>query len=169
MRRSQKIKNLVILLVVGLAIILYCNRGLSKARTSVSWPSTKGKIITSTMQDALLMASYEYEVNGKTYTSQRVSFLSNYISKEERSRIRMTYPAGQTADVFYNPDMPGESTLIAGAHKYNENPFSFLGTILFWIGLAGLFVYGISYFREGNDLPLSFAIRRTEMDDRVPR
>ena len=48
-KRSVKIKILIVVTLVGLVMTIYCNREMSKAKASVSWPSVKGKMISSEM------------------------------------------------------------------------------------------------------------------------
>ena len=158
-KRSTKIKTSVVIIFAGLVITAYCNRGLLKAKASASWPSTKGEIISSEIERAIFTpdrkrgtahrpryyvfkARYQYEVDGETYNSKRVSFLSTYISREKYSDIRDKYAASKTIDVFYNPDAPSEAVLIKGVNKYNKNPHSLSGIIVFCVGIFGITVYG---------------------------
>lgn len=168
MKRSTKIKTSVVIIIGGLLITAYCNRGLFKAKSSASWPSTKGEIISSEIKRSIFTpgrnrgttgrpryyifkARYQYEVDGEAYNSKRVSFLSTYISREKYSDIRDKYAAGKTIDVFYNPDILGEAVLIKGVNKYNKNPFSLFGIIVFCVGISGIIVYGLNYLKKGND------------------
>ena len=134
MKRSKKIKSSVIILITGLVMIAYCKRGIFKAKASTSWPSTKGEIISSEVErpifglskgknkDCIFKARYQYTIDGEVYISERVSFLSKYISKEKKLDIENKYAIGNTIDIFYNPDAPNEATLIIGVNKYNKNP-----------------------------------------------
>ena len=90
----------------------------------------------------IFKAHYKYEIDGEAYNSERVSFLSKYISKERKNDIENKYAEGKTIDIFYNPDIPSESVLITGVNEYNENPYSLLGIILFCIGIFILIIYG---------------------------
>lgn len=96
----------------------------------------------------IFKAHYKYEVDGKVYNSERVSFLSKYISKEKRIDIESKYAQGKSIDVFYNPTTSGEAVLITGVNEYNENPYSLLGIILFCIGTFILIIYGLDYLTE---------------------
>jgi hypothetical protein len=168
MKRSTKIKTSVVIIVGGLVLTAYCNRGLFKAKASASWPGTKGEIISSEIKRAIFTpgrrrgttrkpryyifkARYQYEVDGEAYSSERVSFLSTYISREKYSDIRDKYAAGKTVDVFYNPDAAGEAVLIKGVNKYNKNPHSVMGIIGVCVGIFGIIVYGLNYLKKGND------------------
>ena len=82
-----------------------------------------------------------------------MSFLSTYISREKYSDIRDKYAASKTIDVFYNPDAPSEAVLIKGVNKYNKNPHSLSGIIVFCVGIFGITVYGLNYLKKGNDSP----------------
>jgi hypothetical protein len=167
-KRSTKIKTSVVIIIGGLVLTTYCNRGLLKAKASASWPSAKGEIISSEVKRAIFTpgrrrgttsrtryyvfkARYQYEVDGEAYNSKRVSFLSTYISREKYSDIKDKYAASKTIDVFYNPDAPSEVVLIKGVNKYNKNPFSLLGIIVFCAGIFGITVYGLNYLKKGND------------------
>jgi hypothetical protein len=154
------------MIIVGLLITTYCNRGIFKAKASVSWPSTKGEIISSEVERSLFQlgrrstnkyrfyifkARYQYEVDGEVYNSERVSFLSKYISKGINSVIKDNYAEGKTIEVFYNPEAPSEATLIKGVNKYNKSPFYYFGIIILCAGIAGITVYGLNYLKKGND------------------
>ena len=169
MKRSQKIKTSVVIIVVGLLITLYSNRGIFKAKASASWPSTKGEILSSEVERSLFQlgrrrgsttkkpgfyifkARYQYEVEGEVYNSERVSFLSKYISRDKRTDIKDNYAEGKAIDVFYNPDAPGEATLIKGVNKYNKSPSYYFGIMTLCVGIFGITVYGLNYLKKGND------------------
>ena len=165
-KRSKKIKTSVVLIIVGGVLTIYCNRGYLKAKASVSWPSTKGEIISSELKRSkiregkarssrpdfyVFKARYQYEIGGEVYESQRVSFLSEYIRRPKRADIERIYASGRTVDVFYNPDAPGESTLITGVNKYNRSPHHFFCISVLIIGMFGIVVFGLNYLRKGND------------------
>lgn len=166
MKRSKTIKASVVLTIVGLVITIYCNRGYLKAKASASWPSTKGQIISSELNRSMIRrggsartrgfyifkARYQYEISGEVYDSQRVSFLSKYIlMTKKRPDIKSIYAAGRTVDVFYNPDVPGESTLITGVNKYNRSPHHLTGLTILVIGAIVLTIEGLLYLWKGND------------------
>jgi hypothetical protein len=162
MKRSQKLKNCIVLIVGGLAIAAYSNMGLFKAKASASWLATKGEILSSEVKRSMVnrnsrlfnrcvfRANYKYEIDGKNYTSDKVSFLSKYISREKRADFKNKYAPGKIVDVFYNPDLPSEATLIRGVNKYNKNPFSIFGLMCSGIGILAGIVVGVNYLRQGD-------------------
>ena len=164
MTRIKKIRNAAVIAVVSLVAFLYCNGGLFKAKASRSWPSTKGTIITSEIDSSSIQfgksnrasfytfdAHYQYGVDGAQYTSDRVSFMSNYISKKIKSEIQNKYKEGNKVDVFYNPDAPAEAVLMTGINKYNRSPLYHFSRLLLCFGIVALIVYGANYIKRGND------------------
>jgi hypothetical protein len=122
----------------GLAIVMLavpivtapsaCN-AYEKDQESRSWPSTSGRIISSRMMSGPPDAEwsdveYEYRVDGRRYTSDRVSFggplhLSVNVGPEEvccesAEDIVRRHPAGRTVRVHYDPKDPREAVLQPG-------------------------------------------------------
>jgi len=115
-------------LLVGFGLLgLGCYQ-YSAARKARSWPSTQGEVIesrieqrrssggsrhsTSTTYAAVIL--YEYEVDGKTYSCDRVAFgLSSRVSqgKDDARAVADRYPKGKAVSVYYDPENPESATL----------------------------------------------------------
>lgn len=95
-------------------------KNVQRAKASVSWPTTTGRITGSGIKKVLFrrqpLITYSYSVNGAAYTSQRVSFAGGYKPKEV-DPVLARYPVGSEVTVAHDPQKPAEATLETGANK----------------------------------------------------
>lgn len=88
------------------------------AKASASWPTTSGTVRTverfKRLFRSLPRVVYTYSVDGKDYTSERISFASGYRAKEVDA-VLSRYSAGQTVPVHYQPERPSEAVLEPGS------------------------------------------------------
>jgi hypothetical protein len=81
------------------------------------------------------LVEYEYQVNGKTYRSNRI-FLTNLESDYNTiKKIVDKYPEGKKIDIYYNPFKPEDSLL-----KRNYHTGMFIQTLVFF-GMLSVFIY----------------------------
>jgi len=114
---KRKIKPIVIVLLVGIAIGFYGIYKIYKGYESQNWPTTEGKIIKSRIAGAKrtfgrrAFIKYEYFVDGKHYESTQISY--TLIIGDYRGAIEIVreFPEGETATVYYNPDNPMDAVL----------------------------------------------------------
>ena len=112
---------LALLFLIVFPFALYSAwKNVQRAKASVSWPTTTGKINGSGIKKVMFrrqpLITYSYSVNGAPYTSQRVSFAGGYKPKEV-DPILARYPVGSDVTVAYDPQKPAEATLETGANK----------------------------------------------------
>jgi hypothetical protein len=111
---------------------------------SENWPSVAGKITLSMAgstgpRDSKTYhpeVSYEYTVDGKTFTSKRISFAVAQIQRASQLEIEeylKQYPEGADVEVHYDPEDPSTSCLETGLQ---------LGTA-FLIGVGCMAVGGL--------------------------
>lgn len=113
---------ITILIIIGIVVIpaLYFIR--KESIESKNWPMTKGKIIEakldySTTATKLTFCyepkiSYEYNVNGISYTSTDIYIGSYHCGGLEKAQsVLNRYPVGKEVMVFYNPGNPLEAVL----------------------------------------------------------
>jgi len=145
------------LLCMGIFILVFLGGGIyliyrsvkdkQKAKLSLSWPSTVGKVIESRVVESHSTSDgdttttykpyvkYEYQVVGETFTSDKLSIgpavsTSNYRKSQEKVN-RM--PVGSTLTVFYNPDDPTDAVL---EQRSNTTVMLILGIVFTVIGLC---------------------------------
>lgn len=109
---------LVIVTLGGIAISMWGWRVLKQTRETGQWPSTGGVIEasepTSETDDLLPYIVYRYEVNGEVYRSSfEFPAGTNPMPEFAESYVRK-YPVGAAVAVFYNPELPEQSTLEPG-------------------------------------------------------
>lgn len=136
-------KNLIlgaVFLAAGIGLSIWGHGMLAEAKASADWPTVQGKVTssgvsvrkstsgsgskkrTSTVYEPSVI--YDYTVNGKSYTSHRITAGDFSSSSSKRAhRIVNKYPAGSTATVYYNPDEPYQSVLEPGATFFSYVPF----------------------------------------------
>ncbi len=132
-RRLIDNRFLVLLLSLVAAMIsagLLTNHFYStmKDRQAMSWPSVKGKMITSkvihrtqttgrlsdkrTSHSYHADLAYRYTVNNQTYVRHRYSFYRKSVGGEVDSyNVTSDHPKDSTVRVYYNPNEPGTSII----------------------------------------------------------
>ncbi len=166
---SNLVLQLIGLACAGIFILVFLGGGAymiyrsiqdrKKAKASLAWPSTQGRVIESRVVESRSSDSdgdttttyrpyikYEYQVVGSVFTSDKLAIgpavsTSSYRKAEEKVK-RM--PAGAAVTVFYNPDDPTEAVL---EQRSNAGLLLILGIIFVVVGLcllcpgAGYLIY----------------------------
>ncbi|HVU11506.1 MAG TPA: DUF3592 domain-containing protein [Phototrophicaceae bacterium] len=124
----------ILIIVVTLAIPLLAFgflgwmlvRSRRKAHASEHWPTTSGRILTSTVSSHRSLNSngthttiyepkivYEYVVNGQRYQSEQINFsmIAGTSGGGYAETLVDKYPEGSIVPVFYNPQNPTEAVL----------------------------------------------------------
>jgi hypothetical protein len=107
-------------LLMVLGFLLY-------ALKAAMWPTVRGRVVSSGVEAFRSRAYddigrrrmhhrskvvYEYEVNGRTYRGDRVTFgVVSSTTTGVSKRTARRYPVGTEVDVHYDPKMPSESVL----------------------------------------------------------
>ena len=105
----------LMLIAGGLIVVcgeLVATRALERMR---SWPQTEGTIRRFTVSKTLVgdifpSISYQYEVDGREYTSDviRPGGLVSFRSNRKARHMEQTYVPGGRVTVYYNPESPQE-------------------------------------------------------------
>jgi hypothetical protein len=132
----------LVFIAIGGAILNYAAKTAAKARQSLSWPTVEGEIAhsailyqtntTNTNDRATFKAdiSYRYKINGKNYSSAKVSHLDFATSSTSRAQSLVErYPDKSRVTVCYNPADPSEAVLEPGS----------TGGISILYGVGGIF------------------------------
>ena len=140
---------LILYLPGGLLLLFIASKNYILGKLSNDWPKTEGKIIrsgsgfidTDTMQkEYFLNIQYHYSVEGKDFTSCRISF--KYLSrrtKEAIQEILNRYPLGKKIDVYYNPRRPQMAILEPGT-SIKSFIHIMLGVFFIAIGTIPIFI-----------------------------
>jgi Protein of unknown function (DUF3592) len=131
---------------VGCLLVVYGVYLLKRLADSISWPKTNGVILESTVQSEWAGAggsrifvvcpkvTYEYQVEGKKYTSSQLALIERNSADENLARRKAEkYSPGQQVEVFYNPRKPGFAVLAVGDPTGGKLPY---GMIIIGIGLT---------------------------------
>ncbi|QGX39681.1 DUF3592 domain-containing protein [Permianibacter aggregans] len=79
---------------------------INQTNTRVSGTTSSSRVYT-------LQVSYQYQVDDKTFTSQRFNYLgSGYDCEEAAQQVLAEYPVGAVHTAYYNPDNPADAVLI---------------------------------------------------------
>jgi hypothetical protein len=111
-------------LAFGAFFLAYCLRQWRAGRASEKWPETEGVITLSQVRhgkysprnnDWTVVTSikYEYEVGGRRYVSERVSFGAMTSDADRRTEAAM-YGEGMRFPVYYDPADPKVAVLETG-------------------------------------------------------
>ena len=125
--RYPRGKILVITLIlwfsISSAFVIIGSNSILKGQETESWPSTTGVIVSSYLDDDRssdgttygAKITYQYTLNGVSYTSYTISYGYAYTSDRSAARALVEeYTVGKTVTVYYNPSVPYEAVLIKG-------------------------------------------------------
>lgn len=103
----------MIFIVVGVSVAGFGIRDLIRAKASVSWPTTQGTVMSSSVEyhksnngrgtyHAEVM--YDFNIHGKTFSGNRIAYGDYGSSNPSRARrVVNRYPKGKVVTVYYMP------------------------------------------------------------------
>ena len=134
---------------IGIYILVLGRRSMQVGTASLTWPRTRGRILTSEVKrgakgGARADITYGYSVAGQSHTGSRVNSSLGGSNLNESSRIVKANPVNSDVTVFYNPANPTEAVLEPGAKGGSTTPF--LAALMFVGSLAmvGVYLYVLS-------------------------
>ncbi len=118
----------LIFVVVGAIVLFVGARGIIRARSSLSWPTTQGKIVESSVEHNRSSGSnggnsttyeaeilYEFTVEGMTFSGSRIAYGDYGSSNPSHARrVVNRYPKDKKVTVHYMPVNPEECLLEPG-------------------------------------------------------
>lgn len=127
---------IVLFSLASLVVAIWSYRKMSSAKASLQWPSTKGEVIVSELdENKLPTVEYRYTAAGQDFT-RPVSFSEDITSAPNGPQSCLAqYPMGCNLDVFYEPANPRNTTLQPGPAKEDK--------LIFYVGVAG-FLFGLA-------------------------
>ena len=114
------------MLIAGVFLGYVGWKDLQHARASSSWPEAPGTVTSSGVSQQETRDTkthrtritykpgvyYNYKVNGRAFSSDRISFGDYSSSNRSRAqKIVSKYPRGKSVTVHYNPEEPGMAVL----------------------------------------------------------
>ena len=125
-----------IFVLIGVALLVFGVRGVSRAKASEGWPKVQGRILSSEVERSRSSSRgsgsnrsrssttyraeilYEFKVEGVIYNGNRVAY-GDYGSSDPQHarRIVNRYPVDHEVQVFYQPGQPEECLLEPGLKK----------------------------------------------------
>lgn len=134
---------ITVISILGVILIFLQTRRINEISEIRNWSTTQGLIVSSeVVGDRAFRPDvvYEYRVNGRLYSQttdlQMPAFGGRRTKYDAAHKLSSMYPAGQTVEVHYNPEMPSSSKLKTGVPVEVYLRLSF-GTFLF---CAGFFI-----------------------------
>jgi hypothetical protein len=138
----------VVLLLIGVGFSSYGYYLLIDGKATEDWSAATGQVTQCevetkttyrrkrTQHEYLLHLSYQYVVDGQTYTSSRYSHSGGYRSSSERAcrDEAAKYPVGSSVEVFFNPANPSDAILVRGVTDGDYALFV-VGLVLIVVGL----------------------------------
>lgn len=139
----------------GLFALTWGIQGVLASLASKDWPTAEGTVTQSELEKQRKKGgaastqrrnrftytprvTYEFSVEGKSYTGTRLSFSDYATSNEEQmQQVIAPYPVGTSVTVYYDPDKPTECALQTG---FGWTPVAVTGAgcILTFIGSIAL-------------------------------
>lgn len=142
----------LICLIIFPFLIWQALKTIRMAKESAGWSTTSGVVTASTTKKVSFRVqprvTYSYEVNGATYTGERISFAS-LTPKQEVDGVLGRYPLGQPVTVYYSPADPRQSVLEPGMNKQVSAPlraYVYLFTVLI---VVNVLLIGVSFLGKG--------------------
>ena len=115
---------LLLLLAIGIGVTLHGIRGLKTSLEAQSWPTTTARVIdtdvsyqrgTSSSTGAYYpRVRYQYVVNGRTYTGDRIWTTNMGSTRGWARSIIDEFPPGSEVTVYYDPADPANALLKPG-------------------------------------------------------
>jgi hypothetical protein len=112
-----------IFVVIGAFIAYIGIRDLIRAKASVAWPTSPGKVLSSSVvqerdSDGVTEyhaeVVYEFNVNNSTYSGKRISYGGYRTCEGDAQEIVNRYPQDKNVTVHYMPNNPKECLLEVG-------------------------------------------------------
>ncbi len=132
----------IVFLIVGIGTLVLGFSWYNNAKETEKWPTVEGVVVSATVNthesDGSTMykpvITYKYSVNGKEYTSPKLSF-SDYSSSNSDYAYETVnkYPKGTKVTVFYNPEKPYKAVLEPGVGLFVYMPLG-LGAVFALVG-----------------------------------
>lgn len=125
--------------LIGISALLYSLWSIHMANMAKSWPSTTGTILKaycysshgSRTTTSTRHVWYQYQIDGKTYKSDR-----EYFGIRVSSHTCVAgYTKGQIVNIYYDPTDPSNAVLVPDA--YSSANFGLVVGLAF-IGFAGI-------------------------------
>lgn len=139
----------ILLVICGAWFLLHARSSNAKSKAAMNWPKAKAKILSSRVVKApgakptvyRAQVTYQYNVNGKTYSNNKLTLGGEVNSGRPKAQRRCDqYPTHSEQDVFFNPSNPQESFLITKTEALVfEVVGGLFGLIIGLLLLAGMF------------------------------
>ena len=147
--------------LLGVAILLYAWRCFVRAEASTAWRPVEARIVTAevtselsnttagSLNNAALRSiryfyprvSYQYDVEGLTYTSDRIILVNVNYSQAEAQALVARYPAGSRATALVDPGDPRTAVLEPGVENKGQYAVpAIVGAVFLVAGGAGWFL-----------------------------
>lgn len=136
-----------------LVMIFLGVRMVTLSKASLDWPTAGGTVLYSEVEEDYdsedgytyyPRVTYQYNVDGQAYESDRVFFGADNTPEEDAYAIVAQFPAGSMVTVYYNPDKPKQSVLMPG-DEYAPGFLIIFGVIS--IVITAL-TFGIMFFKS---------------------
>jgi hypothetical protein len=114
---------LVLATCFAAGVLVWLAVNMCWGRQSEGWPDTEGTILSARTRrqgdihstQYVVDVRYEYEVEGKVYTSGRRTFGRRYVTGwQSAADVAEEYPPGAKVRVYYHPDNPKRAVLETG-------------------------------------------------------
>ena len=135
--------------LIGICIFYLGIRDLIRAKASVDWPTSPGKVLSSSVVqkrnsdgDLYYHAEvvYEFKVNNTTYSGKRIAYGINHkhygsSNPSEAQEIVNRYPQDKNVTVHYMPNNPKVCVIEVGVKGQVSSSLQFIGIYFVIFGL----------------------------------
>lgn len=142
---SRIFTSLFVLIFVGFGVgfLGYGIYQLAQASGTTQWPAVRGEILECKLRSHIndhketwaCYVKYGYDVEGQYYLGDRIAYGYNGTNnKSMHSRLQKKLNSSRYVRVYFDPQMPSESTLATGIHRSAYLPVVFSGA---WLAFCG--------------------------------
>lgn len=135
---------------VGIGLLAYAGYSAMRSKEAGTWPVAEGRLLSADLKSNSdsegsttyqVKVSYQYAVDGMTYTGDRLAFgYGGSSGQSAHQDILDKLRSGETVEVRYSPTDPQVSALSFGFHRSMQFMVAFGVTwLLFTSGMAFMF------------------------------
>ncbi len=149
----------VLALIIAIGLVVWKGPTILTALRSGSMRTTTGVVTDAAEAGSSLRGNrqihrvyleYEYEVDGKAYTSDRVALFDNqFATRDIAVRYADEHPLGREVTVFYDPAAPGRSALALSGGAISPALILWGGLIVVSLGASAYFGWHALQERAG--------------------
>lgn len=137
-----------VLIVMGCGVFTWNLFHMAEDAEAKKWPHRPGTIVSTELRSDpvskrpryFVVPHYKFNIDGRDFEGETLSFTSDSESKGEAEEERSKYPDGAKVEVYFDPKEPTKSCLLPGAGEAHAELMMGFSLLLVVLGLLGVVV-----------------------------